>query len=150
MFLTSQREGRPRNTDALSRRYHSISLGWYNKYAGRRTGKVRSPLDQQTLDLDFFLNGSLSFCMCNPFFLSALLKAVCDYKINHACNNLENKCDGCTYRTVVCEEAWESIFSCLFYLAKHENEILTADIFFPFLFQQKLNCSAKVILHLTK
>lgn len=88
--------------------------------------------------------------MCNPFFLSALLKAVCDYKINHACNNLENKCDGCTYRTVVCEEAWESIFSCLFYLAKHENEILTADIFFPFLFQQKLNCSAKVFLHLTK
>lgn len=30
--------------------------------------------------------------MCNPFFLSALLNAVCDYKINHACNNLENKC----------------------------------------------------------
>lgn len=91
--------------------------------------------------------------MCNHFLLSALLNAVCDYTINDACNNLENKCvmDAPTELRSA-KKLGESIFSCLFYLAKQENEILTADIFSPpFLFQQKFNCSGKGIpLNLTK
>lgn len=43
-------------------------------------------------DYYFFLIVLPLFAYVMLFLLSTLLGAVCDYRINHACNNLENKC----------------------------------------------------------